>query len=94
MTDIPDTNKIAPKSILVIGGANIDIMARSSYGDLVLEESNKGEVDFGCGGVGRNIAENLGRLGLAPQFVSILGDDMPGFRHMVFPASSHLGRTI
>lgn len=80
MTDIPDTNKIAPKSILVIGGANIDIMARSSYGDLVLEESNKGEVDFGCGGVGRNIAENLGRLGLAPQFVSILGDDMPGQR--------------
>ena len=80
MTDIPDTNKIAPKSILVIGGANIDITARSSYGDLVLEESNKGEVDFGCGGVGRNIAENLGRLGLAPQFVSILGDDMPGQR--------------
>lgn len=90
MTDIPDSQKpdmqkpnsqdVASKLILVIGGANIDVMARSSYGDLVLEESNKGEVDFGCGGVGRNIAENLGRLGLAPQFVSIFGDDMLGQR--------------
>jgi pseudouridine kinase len=90
MTDIPDSQKpdmqkpnsqeVASKLILVIGGANIDVMARSSYGDLVLEESNKGEVDFGCGGVGRNIAENLGRLSLAPQFVSIFGDDMLGQR--------------
>ena len=90
MTDIPDSQKpdmqkpnsqdVASKLIHVIGGANIDVMARSSYGDLVLEESNKGEVDFGCGGVGRNIAENLGRLGLAPQFVSIFGDDMLGQR--------------
>ena len=90
MTDIPDSQKpdmqkpnsqdVASKLILVIGGANIDVMARSSYGDLVLEESNKGEVDFGCGGVGRNIAENLGRLGLAPQFISIFGDDMLGQR--------------
>ena len=57
MTDIPDSQKpdmqkpnsqdVASKLILVIGGANIDVMARSSYGDLVLEESNKGEVDFG-----------------------------------------------
>ena len=67
-------------SIVVIGGANIDITATSSYGDLVLEESNKGTVDFGCGGVGRNVAENLGRLGLAPQLVSVFGDDMLGQR--------------
>ena len=67
-------------AILVIGGANIDVMAKSSTGDLVPAESNKGEVDFGCGGVGRNVAENLGRLGLAPQFVSVFGDDVLGQR--------------
>ncbi|MGB2319621.1 MAG: PfkB family carbohydrate kinase, partial [Candidatus Puniceispirillum sp.] len=66
--------------ILVIGGANIDVTATASNGDLVPAESNKGEVDFGCGGVGRNVAENLGRLGLAPQFVSVFGDDVLGQR--------------
>lgn len=80
MTHIPDKPPAISKSILVIGGANIDVVAMSAHGDLVLEESNKGEVDFGCGGVGRNIAENLGRLGLAPQFISVFGDDMLGQR--------------
>jgi pseudouridine kinase len=80
MTQIADNANATLPSIVVIGGANIDIIARSSYGDLVLEESNKGEVDFGCGGVARNVAETLGRLGLSPQLISMFGDDMLGQR--------------
>lgn len=80
MPPVSDNHTVSLPSILVIGGANIDITATSSYENLVLEESNRGAVDLGCGGVARNLAENLGRLGLAPQLVSVFGDDMLGQR--------------
>lgn len=80
MPPVSDNHSVSLPSILVIGGANIDITATSSYENLVLEESNRGAVDLGCGGVARNLAENLGRLGLAPQLVSVFGDDMLGQR--------------
>ncbi len=47
--------------ISLIGGANIDILAKS-YSPLKDFDSNPGKVNISFGGVGRNIADNLARL--------------------------------
>ena len=44
--------------VSIIGGTNIDIQGVPS-GDLILRDSNVGEVKISLGGVGRNIGENL-----------------------------------
>lgn len=61
----------------VIGGANMDLCGRSSA-DLVVGDSNPGSLISGAGGVGRNIAENLSRLGSSVQFIGAMGDDLWG----------------
>lgn len=59
---------------LVIGAANIDLCGRANDA-LKLQESNPGELDISVGGVGRNIADNLARLGADSRLLSIVGDD-------------------
>ncbi len=59
---------------VVIGGANMDIQGTSAA-KLIPEDSNPGRIGLSCGGVGRNIAENMARLGGSVRFVSIVGDD-------------------
>lgn len=65
--------------IVVIGGANLDIAGRATAparpGD-----STPGRVHTAAGGVARNIAENLARLGHAVRLVSAVGDDDDGRR--------------
>ncbi len=63
----------------VIGGANIDIVGTPDS-RLLTAESNPGTVTVSSGGVGRNIAENLARLGVATRLVSVVGDDGHGNR--------------
>lgn len=63
--------------LLVIGGANMDIAARSERG-IVAQDSNPGQVRFSPGGVARNIAENLARLGHSPRLITLVGQDMLG----------------
>lgn len=65
------------KYITVIGGANIDI-AGIPFGNLKENDSNPGLITFSLGGVGRNIAENLGRLNQNVEFITVLGDDIYG----------------
>jgi pseudouridine kinase len=60
--------------VIVIGGANVDIKGRAS-GPCLPRTSNPGSVTLSAGGVGRNIAENLARLGLSVSLVTALGDD-------------------
>lgn len=60
--------------VAVYGGANLDIQARSR-GPYRPADSNPGSVSACPGGVGRNIAENLARLGLSVELVAALGDD-------------------
>lgn len=60
--------------IAVIGGANTDILGFSA-GPLVAADSNPGRVKTSAGGVGRNIAENLARLGVAVELVTAFGSD-------------------
>lgn len=61
-------------SPLLIGGANLDIVACTTV-PLSPADSNPGHVHCAAGGVARNVAHNLARLGLAPRLVSVLGQD-------------------
>lgn len=65
------------RKVTVIGGANVDIKGRVS-GPFVPATSNPGIVMLSAGGVGRNIAENLSRLGVDVSLVTVLGDDANG----------------
>lgn len=64
-------------AVVVVGGAIMDIKARSTD---VLDPgtSNPGRVATNPGGVGRNMAENLARLGTPTHLVAALGDDAFG----------------
>ena len=60
--------------IHVIGGVNMDI-AGTPAGELRQGDSNPGHVTLTPGGVGRNIAENLCRLGRRVSLVTVMGED-------------------
>lgn len=63
-----------PFKVAVYGGANLDVQARSAAA-FRPGDSNPGSVTTAPGGVGRNIAENLARLGASVELVTALGDD-------------------
>ncbi|MDR2553402.1 MAG: PfkB family carbohydrate kinase [Treponema sp.] len=66
-----------PKGVTVIGAANMDING-FSRDPLNMADSNPGRVEYCPGGVGRNIAENLLRLGAKVRLISVIGDDPGG----------------
>jgi len=63
------------KAVTVFGAANTDLVGFPDKG-LVFNDSNKGKIKMLAGGVGRNIAENLSRLGQDVSLVSVLGKDV------------------
>jgi pseudouridine kinase len=63
--------------VVIIGGANLDIRAISAA-PLIGGTSNPGRVRIMPGGVARNIAENLARLGVDTALISAVGDDPAG----------------
>lgn len=63
--------------ITVIGGSNIDIQGVPNNA-LVMFDSNPGKVDISLGGVGRNIAENICKLGIDTKLISAVGNDLYG----------------
>jgi len=63
--------------VVVIGGAAHDITGKCLT-NLVQGCSTSGQVAQTCGGVARNIAEALQRLGLNPLLISVVGDDDAG----------------
>ena len=65
------------KKIVCVGGANVDIQS-FSLEPVRIHDSNPGHIQFSAGGVGRNIAENLARLGQTVKMVSVTGDDFLG----------------
>jgi pseudouridine kinase len=62
---------------LVIGGAGVDIIGRLKS-EPHLGTSNPGKVRTSFGGVARNVAHNLARLGQAVTLISVVGDDPIG----------------
>ena len=63
--------------ITVIGGINIDIEG-SPFNKLRREDSNPGRISLSYGGVGRNITENIARIGGDVAMVSVIGEDQMG----------------
>ncbi|XMB86163.1 carbohydrate kinase family protein [Mycoplasmatota bacterium WC44] len=59
---------------VVIGGCNIDIFG-SPLNKMIIHDSNPGSVKISVGGVGRNIAENMARLGIDVSMISAVGND-------------------
>jgi len=65
------------KYVALIGAANIDIQG-FSINPIINRDSNPGRIEFCPGGVSRNIAENLSRLGIKTELISAIGDDPNG----------------
>ena len=63
-----------PAYVALIGGANLDISAHS-HAKPLMGDSNPGRIHCSPGGVARNVAENLVRLGQDARLLSVLGDD-------------------
>ncbi|MFY3790952.1 PfkB family carbohydrate kinase [Ureibacillus sp. MALMAid1270] len=61
-------------TVVVVGGANVDrkfhIVEEVQYGT-----SNPSTISISVGGVARNIAENLGRLGHTAKLITLMGKD-------------------
>lgn len=74
--------------VCVIGGSNIDIQGFPKN-KLIMHDSNIGQVKISLGGVGRNIAENLARLGVETRLISAVGDDPYG--HMILDEARSIG---
>ncbi|MBF4695341.1 carbohydrate kinase [Fusibacter ferrireducens] len=60
--------------VVVVGGCNMDISGKP-INKMILHDSNIGQVQTSTGGVGRNIAENLSRLGISVKMISAVGND-------------------
>lgn len=63
--------------VCIIGGVNVDIQGfpREKF---IYRDSNPGVVRSSPGGVGRNIGENLARMGIKVKLISAVGDDENG----------------
>ncbi len=62
------------KKLCVVGASNIDITG-FTRDKLIYQDANIGSMKTSSGGVGRNIAENLVRLGFDVNLISVFGDD-------------------
>ena len=66
-----------PPHIALLGGINMDVSVHA-HSTLRAGDSNTGRVQCSPGGVARNVAENLLRLGLDTRLLGVLGDDVFG----------------
>lgn len=77
--------------VVIIGGTNVDIQGFPKK-ELVFKDSNIGNISISLGGVGRNIGENLVRLGVNTNLISIIGDDVYG--NMILEESKKIGLNL
>lgn len=66
-----------PRYITVVGGVNMDILGISKE-NITSASSYPGKIYNKLGGVGRNIAVNLSKMGIQTYLVSAYGDDRNG----------------
>jgi pseudouridine kinase len=78
MTDSP---------ILLLGSSSQDIVGRLEA-DLEPGTSNPARIRVSYGGVARNVAENLARLGQSVKLISVVGKDRPGNELLEYTASA------
>jgi pseudouridine kinase len=75
---------------VVVGGANLDVKARSEA-PATHGTSNPGHGSMTPGGVGRNVAENLARLGDRVELVSVVGRDPAGDQLLQLTSGAGVG---
>ncbi|MBE0410718.1 MAG: carbohydrate kinase family protein [Anaerolineales bacterium] len=63
--------------VLVIGGSGVDIIGQVK-GELHRNTSNPARIRSSFGGIARNVAENLARLGHAVKLITVVGRDQAG----------------
>jgi pseudouridine kinase len=78
---LPSMSAIPGSLVVVAGGANLDYIG-TSEARLIHRVSNPGTINESAGGVARNVAENLARLGVHVELISVFGDDAAGQRLM------------
>lgn len=79
-TTLPMPLKTLRKSeVWVVGGSNMDISAQTPTA-LLRGDSTPGQLTCSPGGVARNVAENLARLGVPTHLIGVVGDDVFGQR--------------
>jgi pseudouridine kinase len=66
--------RVESPRVVVVGGANIDLKVRT-LAPAIPATSNPGFTSQAPGGVGRNVAEHLARLGVATTLISAVGQD-------------------
>ena len=62
------------REVLALVGSTYDITGLMQ-GEVCLYDSNPGRTVTGCGGAGRNVGENMARMGLAVSMVTTVGTD-------------------
>jgi len=77
MNLLAEISSRADAPVLVIGASGIDIIGRLNR-ELELGTSNPSRIRTSYGGVGRNIAENLARLGQPVNLITAVGADEYG----------------
>ncbi|HOO44570.1 MAG TPA: winged helix-turn-helix transcriptional regulator, partial [Bacillota bacterium] len=77
--------------VTCIGGANFDVSLRLQNG-IIQHTSNPVDSSKSFGGVVRNVAENLSRMGLDVSLMSLLGDD--SFGHELLRSFNQLMETL
>jgi len=65
------------KKVLVIGGLNVDILAKTND-KIKYHDSNPGNLSYSFGGVAKNIADNLSKLEVDVTFLTAVGRDQFG----------------
>ncbi len=78
------------KPVLVIGAAGMDIVGLLK-GDLHAGTSNPAQIRSSFGGVARNVAENIARLGQPVELITAVGDDTTGEQILQQLASAGVG---
>lgn len=63
--------------IIVIGGVKGNITA-NAFEQMMVAQQNPGKISISYSGTGRNIAENLGRMGANAALVAVAGNDIAG----------------
>ncbi len=80
-SSVLQTDKKTKPYCVVVGGINIDVQA-FCHSEYIERDSNPGYIKRSLGGVGRNIAENLVRLGLPTEMITVLGDSS-GWKRLI-----------
>jgi pseudouridine kinase len=76
---VKNYSKSPDAPVLLIGAAGVDIVGRLE-GELRKGTSNPAQIRTSFGGVARNVAENLARLGQPANLLTVVGEDQNGMQ--------------